>query len=47
MITATVTIIHNGSSFTYIAIGKDIGEISEAAEEIAGGEPYGLTIMVH
>lgn len=46
MIRAEVTVNLGGSLYSFNAIGSSIAEISESAQELAGDDPFGVTVMV-
>lgn len=47
LIRATVTINLRGDIYTFPAIGASMQAIEASAEELAGDDPFGVTVEVH
>jgi hypothetical protein len=45
LIRADVTLNLGGAVYSFPAIGFSAKAIAESAEELAGGEPFGLTVI--
>lgn len=46
LIRATVTVNLQGDIYTFPAIGASVNAILESAEELAGDDPFGVSVMV-
>lgn len=47
MLTATVVLKTARYCHVYDTIGMSVDGIAKSAEELAGDEPFGLTVVVH
>lgn len=47
LISATVTVRMENTLHSFPAVGFSIKAIEESAEELAGDDPFGVSVMVH